>query len=253
MLGLYCMQSTHHIANQSRPINPSDRSVVNTMGPGQSAPMTASKSELFANLKRVASVLVQTFGRNCEVAIHDFDLLPNSLIHIEGNVTKRKPGAPITDLVLRALRSEKKLVQDFTNYRTISNEGHALKSSTTFLFDDRGEVIGAFCINFDMTDHLNALGMLEEFTHTTDPGEESGEEPFATSLGETMESIMEMSIRKSGKQPATMTREEKIQLVQNLESQGAFLIRGAVEHVARAMGVSKFTIYNYLKEIRSQG
>ena len=67
-----------------------------------------------------------------------------------------------------------------------------------------------------------------------------------------MESIMEMSIRKLGKQPPSMTRDEKVLLVQSLESQGAFLIRGAVEHVAKAMGVSKFTIYNYLKEIRSQ-
>ena len=41
------------------------------------------------------------------------------------------------------------------------------------------------------------------------------------------------------------------QLVQTLEYQGAFLIRGAVAYVAKALGVSKFTVYNYLKEARS--
>lgn len=213
--------------------------------------MTQSKAALFDNLKRIASVMVQTFGRNCEVAIHDFDLLPNSLIHIEGNVTKRKPGAPITDLVLRALRSEKHRIQDITNYRTLSNEGRTLKSSTTFLFDDDGLVLGAFCINFDVTDHLNAMAMLDEFTQTADSNDGTRVETFATSLGETMESLMEDAIRKLGKQPATMSREEKLRLVQNLEFQGAFMIRGAVEHVAKAMGVSKYTVYNYLKEVRS--
>lgn len=213
--------------------------------------MTQSKAELFDNLKRIASVLVQTFGRKCEVAIHDFDLLPHSLIHIEGNVTKRKPGAPITDLVVRALRSEKNRIQDIPNYRTISNEGRTLKSSTAFLFDDSGKVIGAFCINFDVTDYLNAMAMLEEFTKTADPNGGPREETFAASLGETMESLMEKSIRKFGKQPATMTRDEKVKLVQNLEFQGAFMLRGAVEHVAKTMGVSKYTVYNYLKEARS--
>ena len=44
--------------------------------------MALNRERIFGNLKRIASVMVQTFGRNCEVAIHDFDLLPNSLIHI---------------------------------------------------------------------------------------------------------------------------------------------------------------------------
>jgi predicted transcriptional regulator YheO len=213
--------------------------------------MTHCKAGLFDNLKRVASVLVQTFGRNCEVAIHDFDKLPNSLVHIEGNVTQRKPGAPITDLVLQTLRSDAETVRDIPNYRTFTSEGRKLKSSTTFLRDDAGKVIGAFCINFDVTDHLGAMAMLEEFTETESPDGSSREETFAASLGETMESLMTRSSRKLGKEPATMSREERVQLIQNLESQGAFLIRGAVEYVAKAMGVSKFTVYHYLKEVRS--
>ncbi|MGB5985495.1 MAG: helix-turn-helix transcriptional regulator [Desulfobacterales bacterium] len=213
--------------------------------------MKRSRVTIFANLKRVASVMVQTFGRNCEVAIHDFDLLPNSLIHIEGNVTKRQPGAPITDLVLRALRSGKNPLQDIPNYRTITQEGRILKSSTTFIHGDDDTVLGAFCINFDITDHMNAMGMLEEFTQIPDSNDHSREETFAASLGETLTSLMEASIRKLGKQPATMNREEKVELVRNLETQGTFMIRGAVEYVAKAMGVSKYTVYNYLKEVRS--
>jgi len=43
-------------------------------------------------LKQVADAVVKTFGRNCEVAVHDLSNLKKSLIHIAGDVTKRKPG-----------------------------------------------------------------------------------------------------------------------------------------------------------------
>ena len=90
--------------------------------------------------------------------------------------------------------------------------------------------------------------MLEDFVHTSDADED---ENFAASFSETIESLTAQAVRQAKKQPAMMTREEKVQLVQTLELQGAFLIRGAVAYVAQALGVSKFTIYNYLKEARS--
>ena len=44
----------------------------------------------------------------------------------------------------------------------------------------------------------------------------------------------------------TLTREEKQELVQRLDDEGAFLLRRAADEVADAIGVSRFTIYNYL-------
>ncbi len=210
--------------------------------------MSQAAKAIFDNFKRIAAVTVQTLGRNCEVAIHDFSHLPHSLVHIEGNVTRRKVGAPVTDLVLRVLRQDKDGVKDMANYKTVTRDGRILKSSTTFIRSPAGKVIGAFCINYDVTEHLNAIAMLEDFVHTSDADED---ENFAASFSETIESLTAQAVRQAKKQPAMMTREEKVQLVQTLELQGAFLIRGAVAYVAQALGVSKFTIYNYLKEARS--
>jgi predicted transcriptional regulator YheO len=210
--------------------------------------MTDGNKVVFDNFKRIAAVTVETFGRNCEVAIHDFDQLPHSLIYIKGNVTKRKVGAPVTDLVLRELRRKKDNVKDIANYKTVTKEGRILKSSTTFIRDGEDHVIGAFCINYDITEHLNAIAMLEDFVHTADSDEG---ENFATSFSETIETLMDRAVRQAKKQPAMMTKEEKVQLVKTLEFQGAFLIRGAVDYVAKALGVSKFTVYNYLKEART--
>ena len=205
---------------------------------------------LFDNLKKIAAVLVQTMGRNCEVAVHDLTKLPHSLIHIEGNITKRKPGAPITDLVVRALRREGDAVADIPNYQNITKAGRVLKSSTSFVRNEEGKVIGAFCVNFDITEYLNSISMLEDFVKINGPNDARNEETFASTLSETIESLMEREISNAGKQPSTMTKEEKVQLVEALEFQGAFLLKGAVNYVANKLGVTKFTIYSYLKEVR---
>jgi predicted transcriptional regulator YheO len=205
---------------------------------------------LFNNLKNIAAVMVETFGSFCEVAIHDFEFLPNSLIHLEGEVTKRVPGAPITDRVLRALRKEGNNVQDMCSYKTVTKEGRSLKSSTSFLWDKDGKVIGAFCINFDVTDYLNAASLINDFSKIDSPSDGNAGETFASSFNETIESMLDRTIKILKKQPATMNRKEKVMLVESLELQGAFLVKGSVDYVAKVLGVTKYTIYNYLKEIR---
>jgi len=53
------------------------------------------KALIFNNLKNLADVVVQMFGRNMEVAIHDIEDLQHSLKYIAGAVTKRKVGLPL--------------------------------------------------------------------------------------------------------------------------------------------------------------
>jgi predicted transcriptional regulator YheO len=48
-----------------------------------------------------------------------------------------------------------------------------------------------------------------------------------------------------------MNVDEKTQLTGQLEENGTFLLKGAVEQVAQMMGVTKFTVYNYLKKVRN--
>lgn len=206
---------------------------------------------IFENLKATAVAVVKTFGRNCEVAIHDFERLPNSVIHIEGSVTKRKPGAPITDLALRALRREGDNVADMCNYKTLADGGRVLKSSTVFIRDSAGKVIGAYCVNFCISEYLDTVALLEDFTNISPENTVVSQETFALSVNETLDSLMETVIKKAGKQPTSMNKEEKVNLVGHLDYEGAFIIKGAVDFVAKTLGVSKYTVYNYIKEVRS--
>jgi predicted transcriptional regulator YheO len=213
--------------------------------------MNNERKAIFQNLERIAAVLVETFGRTCEVAIHDFAKLPNSLVYVAGEVTKRKPGAPITDLVIKTLRREGNEAKNICNYKNTTKLGRMLKSSTAFIRDSQNKIIGAFCINIDITDFLNSITLIENFIRTGNAQNGETKETFASSLDETIESLIDQVIRNAGKQPPVMTKEEKLELVRVLEINGAFTLKGVVHQVATLLGVSKYTIYNYIKSVRS--
>ena len=64
--------------------------------------------------------------------------------------------------------------------------------------------------------------------------------------------IIHNAISSIGKQTQDLTREDKVAIVAYLEAKGAFLIRYSVERVAELLGMTKYTIYNYLDEIRKK-
>ena len=203
-------------------------------------------------LKQVADAVIKTFGRNCEVAVHDLSDLSKSLIYIAGNVTNRKPGAPITDMALKALSREGREIENRYDYKTITNDGRELKSTTIFIRNSQGDPVAAFCINFDSTDYLNIIRSLEVFTKTSDSKEHHElTETFALSINDTIDALFEQAVSEIGRQPPTMSTEEKMRVVKRLEREGTFKIKGAVNQVALKLGVSNFTVYNYLKKIRA--
>jgi hypothetical protein len=62
----------------------------------------------------------------------------------------------------------------------------------------------------------------------------------------TIDRLIGLAEATLGKQVADMDRTEKQHTVRFLDERGAFLIRKAVEDVADRLGVTRFTIYNYL-------
>jgi predicted transcriptional regulator YheO len=208
---------------------------------------------LFRTLKQIADALVATFPRVFEVVVHDLSHPQKSIKHIAGDVTRRKSGGPVTDLVVKAIHQEGRNIRDRHNYKTTTSDGRVLKSTTIFIRDDDGDVAFAFCINFDMTDFLNAAHAIEILTGAA--GAFNGPEKvetFAMTITETFEALFAQAVAKIGKEPASMSMGEKIELVRELETLGVFHIKGGNDQAAMLMGVSKYTIYNYLKKIRAE-
>ncbi|MGI6285540.1 helix-turn-helix transcriptional regulator [Neomoorella humiferrea] len=205
-------------------------------------------------MKPIAQGIAATFGKNCEVVLHDLSEPSRSLIFKAGSVTNREIGAPVTNLVLEALQRYGDATEDLIGYLNRTKDGKVLKSSTIFIRDDSGKIIGCLCINFDLTEFQVAKNILEEFCQLKDLAEagfERTQEQFARDINEVVDNVVESVLQELGKPVPVMTKEEKVKAVEMLDDRGIFLVKGAVDVVAQALAVSKYTIYNYLEEARA--
>lgn len=65
-------------------------------------------------------------------------------------------------------------------------------------------------------------------------------------LADSLDHILAALERREGRPLADLDRRAKQEVVRSLEARGAFTVRHGVETVATALGVSRFTVYNYL-------
>ena len=72
------------------------------------------------------------------------------------------------------------------------------------------------------------------------------------SISETISALFQQSVAKIGKQSAYMSTGEKIKLVSELKENGVFQIKGGVDQVAHLLGITRYTVYNYLKKIETE-
>jgi predicted transcriptional regulator YheO len=207
------------------------------------------------NLEAVAQIipsLQQMLGHRFEVILHDLSHVESSIVMLEGDVTHRKPGGPATNYLLRLLKEGGDEAANSINYKTVLPDGRVLRSSTIFIRDDAGRIVGSLCLNQDLTDFIVARNLLEEGTSFAPPDVESPKETFVQDISEVMESVVDMEVSLMQKPVAYMQKEDKLTVVKRLEQKGIFAIKNAVDYVAECLGVSNFSIYNYLKEVRGK-
>lgn len=196
--------------------------------------------------------LAELFGPDCEVVLHDIARMPNSIVAIEnGSVTGRTVGDVPTDLMLRSLRHVDD-TQDVRLYVT-SRDGKILKSLAVTLRDEAGEAYGVLGLNVDVSELVQAQRTLANLTAVGRAGGDATsarEEIFAGDIRDVVSGMVTKILNEIGKMPASMTREEKMEVVRRLEDRGAFLVKRSAEQIAEALDLSRYTIFSYLKEIR---
>ncbi|MDT0266342.1 helix-turn-helix domain-containing protein [Streptomyces sp. DSM 44915] len=68
-------------------------------------------------------------------------------------------------------------------------------------------------------------------------------------LSDSLDHLLDDLRRRHGRPLAELDRRTKQRIVRSLEQRGAFALRHGVETVAAALGVSRFTVYNYLNYV----
>lgn len=154
---------------------------------------------------RLAHGLAAQFGSNCEIVIHDLESndVEHSIVAIEnGYITGRKLGDGPSHIVLESLQNGEKHTDDKLAYLTKTKDGKILKSSTIYIRNSKGKIVGILSINYDITILLAAQTHIQDLTATAaNDSEESGPETVSMNVTDLLDELIDQAFRHIGNRP----------------------------------------------------
>lgn len=211
---------------------------------------------LHATVRMLGTVL----GRTTEVVLHDLTCPEHSVLAIvNGHLSGRQVGSPILagprhdrgfDAVLHAaLEQNSQAPVVIGNYPTLGHDGKAFRSATAVFRDSAGEPFASLCVNTDLSGIAAAQACLEQLLGTAEEPAPAPRE--SADLEQLMTRIIDSALQDARRQGVRFGKVQKLDAVRQMHDGGLFIVKGAVEKAAAALGVSRYTIYNYLEEIRN--
>jgi predicted transcriptional regulator YheO len=223
--------------------------------------IAAERAAVINALRPVVPMLAAMAGPHLEVVLHDVGQPANSVIAIaNGHISGRAVGSsvlegPLNDKGFEAatrLKSSQGAVHSLVeDYVTVTAGGRQLKSASAIFRDAAGEPFATLCLNADISGFQIAHGWLERMLKPVT--QSMSMEPAVSSAAEMdtlMREIIDAAVAAPGGAAASMKRENKIRAVGEMQRRGLFIVKGGVERAATALGVSRFTIYNYMARIK---
>lgn len=200
--------------------------------------------------------IANQFGENCEVVLHDHSLgLESSIVGIiNGHVTGRKVGDPSSNLGLEVLRGTD-VNGDRHNYVTRTRDGKTLRSTSVYIRDDNKQVIGALCINLDISDILLAEKILNKMAGRSDstPAKKADiKEVFVKDVNELLDYLIAECMALIDVPVSNMSKQDKLNAIKFFDEKGVFLIKKSGEKICEFLNISKYTLYAYLGEVRGE-
>lgn len=202
-------------------------------------------------LAQVIQALAQHLGPRVEVIVHDLTRMPASIVAIAQTITGRQVGGPPTDLslIMMASRSADDVVGYASEY-----QGKTLRSTSSFVRAPSGKAVVALCVNSDVDDLVRASEALAHLTsitpiHFGNKGHHISVETFAPSVESLSEGLLREELSAVGVPVDLMKKKHKMGIVRALKLRGFYELREAVDLSAKALDVTRYTIYNYLNEI----
>ncbi|BCQ33596.1 MULTISPECIES: helix-turn-helix transcriptional regulator [Erwinia] len=215
---------------------------------------------ILQTLNAAITALGSVVGRNTEIVLHDLEHPEKSVLAItHGHITGRVPGSPVLavpleDQGLRALLNDNAQASNTTptvipDYPTRGKNGQTLRSATALYRDSNGQPFAALCINTDNSELLAAKRCLDSLLNADAPPPQTEE---SVDMGQLMADIIADSLSELNGNLRVSRKQAKLAAVRKMQDRGMFIVKGGIEKAAAALGVTRYTIYNYLDEIRDE-
>jgi predicted transcriptional regulator YheO len=197
-----------------------------------------------APLETVCAAIAALLAPHAEVALHD--LASDTIVGLWNPFPGRAVGDPSLLDELPASWRERPVQGP---YRKVLADGSELSAVSAVVRDTRGRAQGLVCVNLDRGPLIELARLLAQVAA---PVVEPPPELFARDWREQIALTVDMWCREQLIDRRQLTREQRGWLVAVLEERGLFATRRAADHAARALGVSRATVYALLKEVRGE-
>ena len=128
--------------------------------------------------------------------------------------------------------------------------GRAGTAVGVVLVNARGAPRGLLAITVDRTPFDDAIDLLASFAAPPGQGRQAPAVPGAP-WGQQIGAVVAEECRAAGLRKDRLTRAQRLAVVRALDGRGLFSTRHAAAHAAQALGVSRTTVYDLLKEARA--
>lgn len=208
----------------------------------------------------LADMLARTFGKGCEIILHDLTDPQHSVVYVANNtVTGCQIGESFHSLSNQVLLSpdlKENYVSNYYFHTKDGDGGKLVRSSTLLIRRPDGSLDGALCINLDTEPITNMIEFLKGYLPEQPAGLSApSTEPETPQINkEDNVSAMVSSLIDHILSDISddSTREERVEKIRFMENKGIFLMKGSVEQVAAKMGINKVTVYSYLDEVHGK-
>lgn len=213
--------------------------------------------------RETVQVIGRQFGDSCQAILYAFDVgrlrEEGAALAVSGTTTETAEGDPLPPFLIAHI--EEKGFRSQYGFINKGIPGLVLRTSLQFI-PAGDERMGCLCIHHNIVhikmitsflDELTRPSTLEDEDEQDKRGSVEGRQYTASDIQGFLDSIIsEFVIERLGTNSfISLEKGDKLALIAELDSRGVFLVKGAVNIVAKRMNVSKFSIYNYLDEIRT--
>ena len=207
---------------------------------------TSEQQLLFEQIDNIAAGLGQTLAPFCEIVVHDLLDPKNAIRAIHNNLSGRHVGDPATELGLARI-ADSNYPQVIANYPNKFADGRQVKSTSIGIKDSTGSFVAALCLNVDLSIFQGFRNVLDQFVTLSPDGNLIPRESLDPTSADTIRAAIDAFAARLSTTPRALKAGDRKALIQELRDSGCLELRRSVDMIADHLGVSRASIYNYLK------
>ncbi|MBD1567273.1 PAS domain-containing protein [Vibrio sp. SA48] len=194
----------------------------------------------------IMECLGSMFGDYCEVVLHSFEDLNSSIIHIvNGQVTGREIGAPVTNVALEKISRFTENDEKWDVYHTGEGDISSRKSASVLLTNDDQQPIGMLCINYSLD-----IPLYEFMNAMLNTRSGHKQENFTNDVNGLVLSHLK-PIKSAVHSNNNIPSKNKVfAIVKRLYEEGMFDLPITIKLVSQELSISSATIYKHLRVIK---